>query len=732
MFDAQGAAARSVVRDVGTWVLEGAHVQTTTSPSARPDVRARYYQLLNSDEHPGIGAVATELVHRAFDQPPRPAATLAAALADAGRWRDGLEAAAHELPAALGLELALQHAPAALIHGCWLEHASGAATSHRAVAAQLLRIHAAHLGAGNPAAHRGNRYAQFLRGLGVALPEPAAWGFAEHEALHDFAFEPPVLQLALARAPRALLPELLGFHLFSAAYAVPPVIAAIAARATHGAFLVEAATADARAAATADARAAIDAYLADPAPEAQPIDRPTADGPARIVAGFAVARALAERWERAAAERIARAASRPHARMVALVARKAPYARGYHARTVLDGRPLDDWFAAEPFDAEAFVHALGRSRLVKPGHPQRSALLVKATAFGAPMFRVFSPDELETIAAWITSLPGAPTAIPVAAPIDPPPPPPAPPPPRDHFPVRELYHRLVNVERYPDVLPAARRFAQRWLAGAAIGLRRGPRALPFEPYSHPALATWLDAQHRRQVDSYVPLTGEPALTRAQVIDSAVQLCPMVFIDGAWVQAFTRTDLAASELGALLFHIYYDEVGNGDPEINHPNVYRRLMRAMAVDLPAFGSRAFATWPGFQDASFEVPVFWLAISQFPRALLPEILGVNLAMELSGVGGSYRQGRDLLRHYGYDTTFIELHNTIDNVSTGHTAFARRAIQLHLDAVLGRGGRDEVQRHWLRVWTGYRALVPPAGRLTPILRELKVALATAFARAG
>ncbi len=96
----------------------------------------------------------------------------------------------------------------------------------------------------------------------------------------------------------------------------------------------------------------------------------------------------------------------------------------------------------------------------------------------------------------------------------------------------------------------------------------------------------------------------------------------------------------------------------------------------------------------------------VSQFPKQFLPEILGLNLAIELSGVGGTYRTTSRALRHYGYDSLFVDLHNTVDNVSTGHTALALEAVKMHRDEMLARGGRAEVQRRWQRVWTGFRSL--------------------------
>jgi hypothetical protein len=81
----------------------------------------------------------------------------------------------------------------------------------------------------------------------------------------------------------------------------------------------------------------------------------------------------------------------------------------------------------------------------------------------------------------------------------------------------------------------------------------------------------------------------------------------------------------------------------------------------------------------------------------------------MELSGVGGEYRRSGDVLRYYGFSAQFTELHNSIDNVATGHTAWAIDAIKAHLDDTRQRGGVKDVAADWKRIWTGYRSLQPP-----------------------
>jgi hypothetical protein len=277
--------------------------------------------------------------------------------------------------------------------------------------------------------------------------------------------------------------------------------------------------------------------------------------------------------------------------------------------------------------------------------------------------------------------------------------------------LREFYFRLLHLERHPGLLPHAYRFAQLWLARSGLGLDKGEQPLPFSPFCHRAFAEWLTSRHAAQLQGHVESSAAPAPTREELIASCVQLCPMVYIDGAWLQRMGQVAFRDSPVAQRLHAIYLDEVGAGDVRENHPNLYRELMAAMGVEMPPFGSHEFAHWPGFDEAAFRLPVMWLCLSQFPRQFMPELLGFNLAVELSGVGGSYRTSSEALRRYGYASTFVDVHNTIDNITSGHTALAFDAIRLHLDEAMEHGGPEEVQRRWKRVWTGWRAIVPPAG---------------------
>jgi hypothetical protein len=243
-------------------------------------------------------------------------------------------------------------------------------------------------------------------------------------------------------------------------------------------------------------------------------------------------------------------------------------------------------------------------------------------------------------------------------------------------------------------------------------MQQGEGAIPFLSYSHQALRNWFENRATEQVQSYSTQQRQSILdnkSKNEVINEALQICPMILVDGAWLKRWGSPGLVDTPIGALMYKIFSDEIGNGDCKQNHPNIYRALMQEMGIELPNFRSRSFINFQGFNQDAFEVPAFWLSISLFPHCYLAETLGLNLAMELSGVGGAYRQARDELRAHGFSTLFVDLHNTIDNVSSGHSAMAIEAIEIWMDPYLRSNNPKQIEEAWLRVWTGYRALNTP-----------------------
>jgi len=103
------------------------------------------------------------------------------------------------------------------------------------------------------------------------------------------------------------------------------------------------------------------------------------------------------------------------------------------------------------------------------------------------------------------------------------------------------------------------------------------------------------------------------------------------------------------------------------------------------------------------------------------MPEILGLNLAVELAGVGGPYMEARDTLRRFRYPTLFVDMHNAADNVTAGHAAWATNAIKHYMDQVTERKGPHHLDDVWHRVWSGVRATLPQISRVKLMTHRAK-----------
>lgn len=608
-----------------------------------------------------------------------------------------------EPSAAESLRILARYAPIGLLAGCVLQNFAQPANGHLPLAAHVHAAHARLVGSGQYSGNLAVLFRQCLEQTGLFLPPVGSARYQDHRQVPEHAWCLPAYRLSLASFPERYQAEILGAAWFECLLGVPALVGAAQAALAPASDVVKRLDQQ-----YTSAQACLEAALkvACEGADAQAVL-------VRVHAGFSVSHNLFCDWLHHCLQDIEAGRRHPARAMVQLVRDKGRFAAGYHGKLKLAKQPFDELIVQDP---ERFVEALGQSRWVSPGRPDDSLLVTRLLAFGGPMFRVFSEQEEAVICDWIRGLdqPAIAEAIDgdgthVAAPLSLVSPPA---PPDQGLPVREMYYRLLNPEQHPQIRQTAAAFCSNWLARSARGMFKGSNALPFDTYSHRALRAWFEARAAAQVRSYSADADPTDKSRDDVIDEALQLCPMILIDGAWLQRWTNAGLVDSPIGALLYKILSDEIGNGDTALNHPNIYRALMAQMGVGLPDFRSREFASFARFTDAAFEVPVFWLSVSLFPHRYLPETLGLNLAMELSGVGGAYCTARDELRQHGFSTLFVDLHNTIDNVSTGHSAMALDAIELRMDQVLRGGNPQQVRGEWHRIWTGFRALAaPPRG---------------------
>ncbi|MGH3615733.1 MAG: LodA/GoxA family CTQ-dependent oxidase, partial [Pseudonocardia sp.] len=277
---------------------------------------------------------------------------------------------------------------------------------------------------------------------------------------------------------------------------------------------------------------------------------------------------------------------------------------------------------------------------------------------------------------------------------------------------REYFHIMLNIESHPDFLPMARELAQRFLDDARA-LQRSPRCPDdYRPFTYSTRVLRSRLEHiytkaAQEADAFS--LGSTSLTsRESLVERLVQMAPFNQVDGAWLRNVGKLG-PIDEVRALLFNVWSDELGNGDPKLNHSNVYTDLLHSVGVYLEPVASRAYIENETIVYSAFTSPLFQLVIAEFSEDYLPEILGMTLYLEWTAI--SVRPQVRAMEALGIDPLFYSLHIGIDNAATGHGAMARRAVELYLDEVRASSGDQAVQEVWQRIWDGYVAFATTGG---------------------
>jgi len=626
------------------------------------------------------------------------------------------------------------HAPLALLEGAWLQSVAVAANGHREPVNKLFACYLTLLGkdeSDSPAfAYRG-----WLNNCQIGLPEASAWCFAHNLRVGASALHFASLQLVLGLHSSCFFPETLGFTLAYAKSVSPWRLPALP-KPRRDAILATMA---------GQCESALQAFAVD-----------SEEWP-RLCRGFALynnheARYLSDL--QAFADR-----SVSLVEGVALIfRRKLRFARGYHAGVELGGRALEEWFAGSPFDASGFLDAFASSIYVKGEKGHRP--FDRMTRFGGPMFGVFDRDELDLINAWLDEADDWHKAAVAGATVTD-----GLHPAHHHFPAgagmldfphpagrkkpgnagcngmanfrlnrfltlpmfgridnRGLFNLLINEDTQTSTLSMAQRRVEQVLSRAFLDRHRiGPLNQRLFDYSPADFAERIVQIHEEEIAKYKPLQAPPTLRREEFIWGIRQFAPAILVDGCWLQHMGEAVHQGQRLQRLLHRIYAEELGGGIVEWNHPKIYRDLLNELAIELPSTETMDFAYHPDFLDASFDLPGYLLAISQFPGTYLPEILGLNLAIELSGLGGGYMRLAEELRYWKINPLIVTLHLSIDNLAGGHAAMACEAIQLYMDGVLSLGGTAMAEKNWSRIWNGYLSL-------NRVSRRFKMALILGF----
>jgi hypothetical protein len=276
---------------------------------------------------------------------------------------------------------------------------------------------------------------------------------------------------------------------------------------------------------------------------------------------------------------------------------------------------------------------------------------------------------------------------------------------------RDYFHMLMNIEKYPDFFDYSIKIVERVLEEtnkliasqeAEVESIANIVETPFI-YSPTTFNAKLE-----EIYEYFRAEGEKMRpwfmdrTREEGIQRFLRFAVFNQCDGSWLR-FIADAGPTDEIHSIVFDIWSDESGNGDPSLHHGNLYTSLLRSHGIFLPDLESREYADSSLLREEDFVSPVFQLAISQHAKRYFAELLGMTLYLEWEVL--DLVKGVKLNDYLGIDTQFLRMHVGIDNAADGHGAKAKRAVELHLANVLNEGGESAMQAEWRRIWCGFIA---------------------------
>ncbi|MFC5954533.1 iron-containing redox enzyme family protein [Streptomyces pratens] len=598
------------------------------------------------------------------------------------------------------LDLILRRrAPLTLLGHCWLDTVSQAATQPSVIVNRLFGLHFVNQGEGVPQRGLLARRRRSLVDHGVQLPEIESAEFLELAEAGDLTALHGAFRLAVSRLPASFLPEVVGVHYAVTALGVDDLL-------LDAEPLVP----------ESEARAVLADYLT--LTEQSPTG---ADDRRRMLAAVDLVLQLEREHTVVLTELAAwHSGLSLDARVARIVARHAPFAGRQHRSVRVGERRLSDWFEEGQPDLAAFVGELRDARQLRPGRDGVSRF-IRSIKFGGPMFGIFDEREAATLTAWAGAIEAGEPAdldfVPESAgreqaarwtetlrraePADV-----VLAEPEPGLDDRRFFHRIVNVEQFPHILPAARDRAEAGLAEAELLFTHGAEGrltnAEYFDYTPEALMERVERIYwDKLVDPYQPLTEIP--DRDEVIFQQSTYALGSLIDGSWAHRIGNLGRSHRRSDAMLSAIYADEMGRGDLAKNHITLIHQVLASMDMHLPHIRQPEFLDQGDLPDGLYGFSVHQVCLSLFPDTLYNEILGYNLGIEMFGLGEMRLHEIQKLRRHRLDASYEEAHLSIDNFSAGHARQSADIIVSYLDDVRRNSGEDAVQREWRRVWRGY-----------------------------
>src|SRR5947199_8004378 len=209
-------------------------------------------------------------------------------------------------------------------------------------------------------------------------------------------------------------------------------------------------------------------------------------------------------------------------------------------------------------------------------------------------------------------------------------------------------------------------------------------------------------QHERNIQSRPKNSGERIYAPMNAPKPDKPSIAIAF-DGVWLQGFADVHRSDREEYGWLFRIYASEQGDGIMDWNHNRIMRNAVSQAGPEamLPATDRRLYE----FCQVN-PMNLMLVAASLNTRHSLPELLGCNLGIEATGVGGGYLdswRGFVAKTDNHWAALSFRLHNSIDNYVTGHTKWSLSAIQAFM-ARVQESAPAAVEAQWQRIWRVWR----------------------------
>lgn len=250
--------------------------------------------------------------------------------------------------------------------------------------------------------------------------------------------------------------------------------------------------------------------------------------------------------------------------------------------------------------------------------------------------------------------------------------------------VADLYHCLL-ASSGPSANPQAISFLRTQL----VKTQDLPCDMPSDPKD---LGSWIAQNVAKVASEYGDYlderhAGAPRRffsNKSHALYFLQQIAPTKLVDGAWL--YSTLQHAGDFRYHGLIRTYLEELGDGDPALNHVSLYRKLL-AEHDCAPAYP---------LDDELYLSGAVQLALGHAGDEFLPEVIGYNLGYEqlpLHLLISAFE-----LNELGIDPYYFTLHVTIDNASTGH---AQKALQAVNEFLLGAPDKTAFLA---RVQAGYR----------------------------